>query len=353
MTTLLHRSRSNRGFTLIEMLIATGITVVVMASVFQLLKRGQDSFTREPEVADMTANARAGLDLISRDLAWAGLGSPPTMTIMWSDGGGINPANPDELTIVFADADVAISAPMCTGKGNGCGNLKNGSTLWIDKDSFVPPVADPTSVYKDGQVLFAIETEDCNGDGPSIIPFTLTKPPKMSGGKLHLAHNPKGKYNTNKGFNDQVQEGLRRHRRVSRDSVPHQPSSSRGQPGPRKARHRSGRRLDPGSREHREPSVSIQPGNRAAIRRRARGLASDANDPNSWITGVRISVSGKKREHQLERRHDRGLRCRGYAFETDVHHLGDPSKPARASSGVGGGERHPGMELGCQCFRTR
>ncbi len=37
MTILLHRSRSNQGFTLIEMLIAIAITAVVMASVFQLL----------------------------------------------------------------------------------------------------------------------------------------------------------------------------------------------------------------------------------------------------------------------------------------------------------------------------
>ena len=62
----LKRSRSNQGFTLIEMLIAIGITVVVMASVFQILHRGQESFRREPEVAEMTANARAGLDMEGR-----------------------------------------------------------------------------------------------------------------------------------------------------------------------------------------------------------------------------------------------------------------------------------------------
>ena len=298
MTTLLHRSRSNRGFTLIEMLIATGITVVVMASVFQLLKRGQDSFTREPEVADMTANARAGLDLISRDLAWAGLGSPPTMTIMWSDGGGINPANPDELTIVFADADVAISAPMCTGKGNGCGNLKNGSTLWIDKDSFVPPVADPTSVYKDGQVLFAIETEDCNGDGPSIIPFTLTKPPKMSGGKLHLAHNPKGKYNTNKGFNDQVQEGCAVigvfhviQYRINPLPPADNPALERRDIG-------LGEDWTPVAANIENLQFQYSQGT-AQLFEDVPGLASDANDPNSWITGVRISVSGRSASTNL------------------------------------------------------
>ena len=88
------------GFTLIEVLIAMMITMIVMASVFALMERGQRSFRREPEVADMTASARAGLDRISRDLAMAGYNTPATIAIMWDDGGGINP---DEITIVYAD----------------------------------------------------------------------------------------------------------------------------------------------------------------------------------------------------------------------------------------------------------
>ena len=91
MTPLLNRSRSNQGFTLIEMLIALGITVVVMASVFQLLHRGQESFQREPEVAEMTANARAGLSMIGRDLNLAGAEPLPAMSIAWTDGGGSSP----------------------------------------------------------------------------------------------------------------------------------------------------------------------------------------------------------------------------------------------------------------------
>ena len=160
MTTLLHRSRSNQGFTLIEVLVALGITLVVMASVFELLKRGQDSFAREPEVADMTSNARAGLDLISRDLTRAGYESPPSLAIMWSDGNG---TTPDELTIVFSDPDVPQSLPLCSaggggggggnggggnggggnggGGGGGCGTVKSSSTLWIDPDSVKYPGA--------------------------------------------------------------------------------------------------------------------------------------------------------------------------------------------------------------------
>ena len=295
MTPLFNQSRSNQGFTLIEMLVAVGITVVVLASVFQLLYRGQESFRREPEVAEMTANARAGLDMISRDLGNAGLSSPPTMSIAWADGGGITP---DELTIIFADADVPTSEPMCTGNGNGCGNLKNGSTLWIDKDTFVPPVADPAAVYHDGQVLFALETEDCNNDGMSIIPFTLTKEPKMSGGKLHLQHNPKGQYNTNKGFNDQVQEGC------AVIGVFHV-IQYRINPLP-PADNPALERRDIGLGEDWTPvaanieNLQFQYGQGTAqLFEDVPGLASDADDPNSWITGVRISVSGRSASTNL------------------------------------------------------
>ncbi len=38
-----------RGFSVVEILIALSITMVVMASVFMLLKKGQDSFERAPE----------------------------------------------------------------------------------------------------------------------------------------------------------------------------------------------------------------------------------------------------------------------------------------------------------------
>ena len=45
------RDGGDKGFTLIEVLVALLITVIVMASVFMLLQKGQDSFRREPEVA--------------------------------------------------------------------------------------------------------------------------------------------------------------------------------------------------------------------------------------------------------------------------------------------------------------
>ena len=308
MTILLHRSRSNQGFTLIEMLIAIAITAVVMASVFQLLKRGQDRFIREPEVADMTANARAGLDLISRDLTWAGFRSPPTMSIMWSDGGGINPENPDELTIVFADPNVPTSRPVCPGgggggnggggNGGGGGTVKNGSALFVDPDSMIPPVADPTKAYRDGQVLVALEIEDCNGDGLGMVPFSLTKPPQMSGTRLHLMRNPKGAFNGPKGFNGEVSADCAVIGVFNVIQYRINPLPPADNPALERRNVGLGEAWSPVAANIENLQVRYSQGI-VELFEDVPSVASDWNDPNSWITGVRVTVSGRSESTNL------------------------------------------------------
>ncbi len=97
-----------QGFSLVEIVIALVLTMLVMTSVFVLLQKSQKSFAREPEVSDMNANARGGLDRISQDLAIAGFATPSNMAVMWSDGGGLTP---DRIGIVYADPEVPVSRP--------------------------------------------------------------------------------------------------------------------------------------------------------------------------------------------------------------------------------------------------
>ena len=54
---------SERGFTLIEVLISIVITLIVMSSVFAMLTQGQRAFQREPEIADLQQSARTVLDM--------------------------------------------------------------------------------------------------------------------------------------------------------------------------------------------------------------------------------------------------------------------------------------------------
>ncbi len=110
-------SIAERGFTLVEVMIALLLTLTVMASVFGLLHRGSESFRREPEISDLNQSARSGVDMISRDLIMAGFKTPAHSAILWSDGGLINP---DEITVIFADPDVPTSEPLkCSANGGG------------------------------------------------------------------------------------------------------------------------------------------------------------------------------------------------------------------------------------------
>ena len=195
---------AQRGFSLIEVLVAMMITLIVMASVMMLLQKGQTTFQREPEVADMNQNARTGLDMISRDLTMAGLNTPSATAIMWTDGVG---DNPDEITIIYADPDVPTVTPlMCKAPGppgpgcdgGPCKTVENSATLFVDPNDFDPPQSDPENAFSKGQVLFAIEFQDCDATGNEtkgngargLIPFEVTQDPQMAGCKLNINHNP-------------------------------------------------------------------------------------------------------------------------------------------------------------------
>lgn len=66
------RSRSQSGFSLLEMLVAITITMIIMGSVYGLMTQSQSSFAREPMLADRQQQARIALDRIQDDLLLAG-----------------------------------------------------------------------------------------------------------------------------------------------------------------------------------------------------------------------------------------------------------------------------------------
>ncbi len=102
------QGRWSHGFSLIEVLVALLVSMVVMSAVFMLLAKGQESFQREPEVVDVTANARAALDRISRELTIAGFQTPASLPVFWQDGGGVDP---DVLTVVYGDPNFPVARP--------------------------------------------------------------------------------------------------------------------------------------------------------------------------------------------------------------------------------------------------
>lgn len=113
-----------RGFSLIEMIVAMAVMLLVIGSVLQMLSQSQQRFVTTASEEDTTAAAREALDLMTREIRLAGYpppnSYPPGVIVAGTNeryvarGGGFITANP--YSIQF-EADVGIPA--------GC----NGTTL--------------------------------------------------------------------------------------------------------------------------------------------------------------------------------------------------------------------------------
>ena len=62
------------GFTLVEVLVATAITVTLTAAVLALLTPADTIFKVQPEVSDMLQRVRASTDALTADLLMTGAG---------------------------------------------------------------------------------------------------------------------------------------------------------------------------------------------------------------------------------------------------------------------------------------
>lgn len=67
--------RSDRGFSLVEMLVATAIMVTVTGAVFTVLNPTGSVFKTQPEVVDIQQRLRIGVDTLKKDLIMAGAGA--------------------------------------------------------------------------------------------------------------------------------------------------------------------------------------------------------------------------------------------------------------------------------------
>lgn len=65
-------SRSIRGFTLVELLIAMAVSGIIMTGIYSAFKTQQDSYLAQEQVAEMQQNIRAGLYIMIRDIRMAG-----------------------------------------------------------------------------------------------------------------------------------------------------------------------------------------------------------------------------------------------------------------------------------------
>jgi prepilin-type N-terminal cleavage/methylation domain-containing protein len=123
-------SRADRGFSLVELMVAMLVTMIVSSAIYGLMAGGQNAFRREPELSDRQQNIRVAMDLIMRDVSNAGSGMPSFMQTFsrglnacsgCPDGGapmGLDGERTDELEIITND-NAQDDEPICNDNGNG------------------------------------------------------------------------------------------------------------------------------------------------------------------------------------------------------------------------------------------
>lgn len=110
------RSKGEQGFSLMELSVATLLTVGLLGTTFTLINRNQQVYVTESSVTDMHENVRTAVDILTRDVQSAGMGLPrfagSFASVFYTDGAN---GLPDSILMVNGDpyapfADVKTTA---------------------------------------------------------------------------------------------------------------------------------------------------------------------------------------------------------------------------------------------------
>jgi type II secretory pathway pseudopilin PulG len=93
-------SQNEAGFSLIELIIAMGITVTIMTLSCSLLAAGFNMRSREDRKSDAIADVQRALNIMTRELSNSGLKLPSGLPAIASNGIVTNDSDNDELRVV-------------------------------------------------------------------------------------------------------------------------------------------------------------------------------------------------------------------------------------------------------------
>lgn len=96
----MRRSNNQAGFSLLEVLIAMGITVTIMILATTLLAAGFRMRSREDRKSDAVADVQRALNIMTREIANAGLKLPSGLAAVSSNGVVTNDSDNESLRIV-------------------------------------------------------------------------------------------------------------------------------------------------------------------------------------------------------------------------------------------------------------
>jgi len=100
--------QSERGFTIVEMLVSMLIMVGIMTAIFSLVDPARGTYRTQPEVSDMQQRLRVGATFLADDLVMAGAGAPAGGTLLGSLMNYFAPLQPYRIGMINSDADLGI-----------------------------------------------------------------------------------------------------------------------------------------------------------------------------------------------------------------------------------------------------
>jgi prepilin-type N-terminal cleavage/methylation domain-containing protein len=187
--------RTERGFTLIEMMVATGVMLVVTATILSMLNPSYGVFQAQPEAADMQQRLRVAADAVQKDLIMAGAGMysgtmagtldayfspllPHIVGTINPDPAGTFHANP-QCPTTCAEALTIMYVPTTTAQTTISSGLPNSSAELKVNDQPGCPKGDSLCGFKEGMRVLIM-----NLTGDYDI-FTITQ---VQGAAGHLQH---------------------------------------------------------------------------------------------------------------------------------------------------------------------
>ena len=151
--------KNEKGFSLLEVLIAVLITGIVTSSILQVYVTQHKNYMTQDDITNIQQNARASIDELSRQIRLAGFDLPLGIEAIQAYN-----TNPDTIVLTYHNSgcDTYLSAPM----PQPSAELKCGSDV---------------SCFYDGQWIFIYDADSAKGEW-----FEITQ---VQSAALHLQHN--------------------------------------------------------------------------------------------------------------------------------------------------------------------
>ena len=182
--------RNERGFTLVEMIIAMAIMVTVTGVIFSMVDPSRGTYRVQPEVSDLQQRLRIGTQFLVDDLIQAGAGSPSGSPHVGTLTNFFAPIQPYRVGMIDSDPEAGIYyrddaitimyiPPDAAQTSLSEGMPTPSSELKVNEQPNCPP-GDRLCGFKEGQRIIIFDETGAYDD------MTLTEVQEAS---LHLQHN--------------------------------------------------------------------------------------------------------------------------------------------------------------------